>query len=492
MGIGITEAEQKIIIDILNNYKHEYCFYYYGSRVKGTFEKTSDLDILIKGQKEMPLFLLEDIKEKFDASKLPYIVNFSDYYSIDERFYNRIKNDLFPYDWKECHIGDLCDSVSETYNGNHRQVILINTSDVLEGKILNHIAVENKNLKGQFKKTFKKNDILYSEIRPANKRFAFVDIGETYNYIASTKLMVIRPNTELILPKYLYMILKAQPIIDELQHLAETRSGTFPQITFSSELATMKIELPPLETQQKIVKVLSAIDDKIELNNKINENLEQQAQAIFKSWFVDFEPFGGTMPEDWEEGKIGDYVEIKRGGSPRPIQNYIAPQGYKWLKISDATCSSNPYILEIKECIKETGLNKTVYLKTGDIVLSNSATPGIPKILDVDTCIHDGWLYFPSSKFSNEYLYLLFKNIRAELVSLGNGSVFTNLKTDILRNFNTILPNQETLNKFNKIIKPIFVHIRNNQREVKYLTQLRDTLLPKLMSGEIDVEKVEI
>lgn len=257
-------------------------------------------------------------------------------------------------------------------------------------------------------------------------------------------------------------------------------------------IGNIKINLPSLETQLKIAKVLSAIDDKIELNNKINENLEQQAQAIFKSWFVDFEPFGGIMPENWEEGKIGDYVEIKRGGSPRPIQNYITSKGYKWLKISDATCNSNPYILEIKECIKETGLNKTVYLKTGNLVLSNSATPGIPKILDVDTCIHDGWLYFPSSKFSNEYLYLLFKSIRKELISLGNGSVFTNLKTDILKNFNTILPNQETLDKFNKIIKPIFALIQNNQREVKCLNELRDTLLPKLMSGEIDVENVEI
>ena len=71
-------------------------------------------------------------------------------------------------------------------------------------------------------------------------------------------------------------------------------------------------------------------------------------------------------------------------------------------------------------------------LKSGNLVLSNSATPGIPKILDIDTCIHDGWLYFPASKFSNEYLYLYFKHIRNNLVALGNGSVFTNLKTDIL------------------------------------------------------------
>ena len=176
--------------------------------------------------------------------------------------------------WQEVKLGDVCSSISDTYRRNDKEVVLINTSDVLDGKILNHSPVKNEKLKGQFKKTFQNNDILYSEIRPANKRFAFVDIPNTNNYIASTKLMVLRPNTNKILPKFLYCILKSDDIINELQHLAETRSGTFPQITFSAELAPMEILLPPLDIQQKIAGVLSALDDKIELNNKINNNLE--------------------------------------------------------------------------------------------------------------------------------------------------------------------------------------------------------------------------
>jgi predicted nucleotidyltransferase len=100
MVIGITEQEQQIIIDILNKYSDKYSFYYYGSRVKGTFEKNSDLDILIKGNEEMPLILLGEIKEAFDNSKLPYVVNFSDYYSLDKDFYNRIEKDLLSFDMK--------------------------------------------------------------------------------------------------------------------------------------------------------------------------------------------------------------------------------------------------------------------------------------------------------------------------------------------------------------------------------------------------------
>lgn len=96
MILGITQEEQKIINKILNEYKKNYVFYYYGSRVKGNFSKNSDLDILIKGEQEMPLSDLVKIKENFDESKLPYIVNFTDYNGLDEDFYNLIKNDLVP------------------------------------------------------------------------------------------------------------------------------------------------------------------------------------------------------------------------------------------------------------------------------------------------------------------------------------------------------------------------------------------------------------
>ena len=110
-------------------------------------------------------------------------------------------------EWKELTVGDLCDTISDTYHRNNDEVVLVNTSDVLEGRILNHQAVENKNLKGQFKKTFKKDDILYSEIRPANKRYAYVDFEETDRYIASTKLMVLRPKTELVNPRFFFVFL---------------------------------------------------------------------------------------------------------------------------------------------------------------------------------------------------------------------------------------------------------------------------------------------
>jgi type I restriction enzyme S subunit len=227
------------------------------------------------------------------------------------------------------------------------------------------------------------------------------------------------------------------------------------------------------------------LDDKIAINREINHHLELMAQAIFKSWFVDFDPWGGVMPEGWREGTLGQFVDIKRGGSPRPIQEFLSDTGYRWLKISDVSSLKTPFVLEIKEHIKESGLNKTVFRRAGTLVLSNSATPGIPKILSVDTCIHDGWLYFPQSQFSNEFLYLFFKHIRQDLVALGNGSVFTNLKTDILKAFPVAYPNKEVLVQFDEVVVPLFFGMENATRESAHLAALRDTLLPRLMSGDI-------
>ena len=226
--------------------------------------------------------------------------------------------------------------------------------------------------------------------------------------------------------------------------------------------------------------------------NPQNKNLEQQAEALFKSWFLDYTPWNGLAPATWLSGALGDFTEIKRGGSPRPIQEYFSDTGLRWLKISDVTSLQSPFVLDIKDHIIEQGLNKTVYLHMGSLVLSNSATPGIPKILDVDSCIHDGWLYFPKSQFSKEYLYLFFKYIRRQLVNLSNGSVFNNLKTDILKQYPAVLPDEKTRTDFDDLVVPIFEMMLNTTRESHKLASLRDNILPQLMSGELDVSDIDI
>lgn len=273
--------------------------------------------------------------------------------------------------------------------------------------------------------------------------------------------------------------------------IASMGSGTTFKEVSATTMRSIGVDIPDIQTQRTISNILNSLDEKIEVNQRISDNLQQQATTLFESWFVNYEPWNGIQPADWKNAPLGTFVEIKRGGSPRPIQDYLSNSGLRWLKISDVTSLNSPYVFKIKEHIKEEGLRKTVLLKAGELVLSNSATPGIPKILDVDSCIHDGWLYFPKSELSKFYLYLFFNHIRKELVALGNGSVFTNLKTDILKNFPATKANEETLHKFDSLVKPLFDAILNTERENYELETTRDILLLKLMSGEIDVSNIQ-
>ena len=261
------------------------------------------------------------------------------------------------------------------------------------------------------------------------------------------------------------------------------------------KIEKLKVQLPPLPTQQKIASILSAYDNLIQHYKKQIEVLQTAASELYKEWFVRFRfpgykitRFENGIPEGWKIEKLGKFVDIKRGGSPRPIQDYISDEGLNWLKISDATAYDYPFIFNIEEHILESGLKKTVLLKSGSLVLSNSATPGLPRILCVDSCIHDGWLYFEKSFFSNEYLYLFFQQERTNIVKLGNGAIFTNLKTDILKEYKCFIPDNKLLKKFQVIIQPYFEKIKKTQQQITNLTQQCDFLLPRLMSGKLEVE----
>ena len=300
-----------------------------------------------------------------------------------------------------------------------------------------------------------------------------------------SSIAIIRADTTIVIPKFLYYYLFNKELRQQVKDNLGSGSA-IPRMVLK-DFKRIPTAYPDIKVQRAIAATLSCLDDKIELNNRIIANLEAQAHAIFKSWFVDFEPWDGVPPNNWQREILGNCVDIKRGGSPRPIQEYLTTAGLRWLKISDVTSINTPFVYEIKQRIRKEGLKKTIYLNAGSLVLSNSATPGIPKILGVDSCIHDGWLYFSKSIFSREFLYLFFKHIRNNLVSLGNGSVFTNLKTDILKNYPILKPSEKVLSTFDANVKPCFGLIDKLTIENATLENLRDTLLPKLMSGEIEV-----
>lgn len=397
-------------------------------------------------------------------------------------------------EWTTIRLGSVVRTNTTSYSPKEgwKYVNYLDTGNITENVIdaIQNIDLTNEKLPSRAKRKVQIDSILYSTVRPNQKHFGIIkSIPE--NFLVSTGFAVIDVIPEKVDADYLYFWLTQNMVVEKLHAIAEQSVSAYPSIK-ASDIENLEIALPPLTVQKTIASILKAISDKMSHNSNINENLQQQASALFESWFVNYDPWDGEMPSTWEKAPLGTFAEIKRGGSPRPIQDFLSDSGLRWLKISDVTSLKSPFILEIKEHIKPEGLKKTVFLKAGELVLSNSATPGIPKILDVDSCIHDGWLYFPKSQLSKYYLYLFFKHIRKELVALGNGSVFTNLKTDILKAFPAVKADADTLTAFDSIAMPLFDTMLNLDRENAHLIAMRDALLPKLMAGEIDLSEIQL
>ena len=384
-------------------------------------------------------------------------------------------------EWKKCSIGEICDTISDTYKGNASDVVLINTSDVLEGKCLNHTFVTNKDLRGQFKKQFKKNDILYSEIRPANKRYAFIDF-EPMNYIASTKLMVIRSNDK-VLPKFLYYILQSKVMIETLQFLAESRSGTFPQITFS-ELAIQTILLPEVREQNKIVNFLEALDDKIELNRRINDNLEQQAQALFNYYFIE-------NPDLLEGYKVGNLTDIANYINGLAMQKFRPQKGecaIPVLKIKELGQGSTDASSDV--CSENIANEYKVY--DGDIIFSWSGTLMVKvwcgglcglnqHLFKVTSDVFPKWFYYFWTKY---YLNKFIRIAQDKAVTMGH------IRRGDLESSQVLIPSTDVLDRMDAMLNPLFQQIVIINSENKNLSMLRDILLPKLMSGKLKINEI--
>lgn len=388
-------------------------------------------------------------------------------------------------------VGEVCSSISDTYREKKNMVTLINTSDVLEGRILNHERVPNSNLKGQFKKTFQRDDILYSEIRPQNRRFAYVDFSPI-DYIASTKLMVIRAKKDVVSPKYLYYFLKNSSTVAELQLLAETRSGTFPQITFS-EVANLTIPVPPLAVQEVIVQTMQCLEDKTICNEQINDNLMQQAVTIFKSWFVEYSPFDGIEPKEWETVNLEKITSlISRGIAPKYSDNSDQI-------VINQKCIRN-HMIDLSQARTHTPkvINEK-WLRFGDLLINSTGDGTLgraaqvwfqPQNITVDSHVT---VVRPAKENLIFYIGLWGVLHESEIESLHTGSTGqTELPKERVKALELHLPDNGTLDRFSTLIAPMAAAIVSKQNENNKLATLRDALLPKLMSGEIDVSAVQL
>ena len=282
---------------------------------------------------------------------------------------------------------------------------------------------------------------------------------------------------------FLYYLLKQS--VNILKH--NTHGSVFDTITRET-FENISVKLPPLPTQQKIAAILSSLDDKIELNNKINTNLEQQAQALFKNWFVDFEPFGGKMPEGWKVGKLSDILCLKK----KPIQSR-EDTSLPYLPI-DLISIKSLAIREVRP--NEEALSSLLRFDENDILIGAMRVyfhrvaiapfDGITRT----TC-------FVLEPFNPNYFAYAAITCNQDLAidyaqKTSKGSTMPYAVWEGgLGDFEIPIPDEVTAAKFNNIVKPLLEQIKKSYFENKTLQELRESLLPKLMKGEIEVRNIE-
>ena len=375
-------------------------------------------------------------------------------------------------EWKECKLKDICDygkdrvEVSSLDNSNY-----ISTENMLPNRA--GITIATTLPTGEYTPSFEIDDTLVSNIRPYFKKIW----KATFSGGCSADVLVFKAK-ENVSKEYFYYVLADDEFF---KYSMTTSKGTKMPRGDKTSIMNYPVKLPPLPTQQKIAAILSSLDDKIELNNKINTNLEQQAGALFKNWLVDFEPFGGKMPEGWKVGKLSDIAEITMGQSPDGKsynEDGIGTVFYQGrAEFGTRFPTRRLFTTEPKRIAKKF-----------DTLMSVRAPVGDTNIANEDCCIGRGLAAIHSKDNHQSFVHYTVLSLRSQLdVFNGEGTVFGCINRDALNNMEVVIPAKDDLDKFEKIVASLDADIFNRSEENDRLKIIRDTLLPKLMNGEIEV-----
>lgn len=262
-------------------------------------------------------------------------------------------------------------------------------------------------------------------------------------------------------------------------------------------LRNIEIEVP--SHIDRIASILSSLDRKIELNNKINADLEEMAQAIFKNWFVDFEPFKdgkfvdselGMIPEGWKVGRLDEIADVVGGSTPSKAKpEYYTQKGIAWLTPKDLSNHPAVYTSKGEIDITEEGYNSTStkLMPKGTILFTSRAPIGYISIAQNDICTNQGFKSLVPKKAGTCFLYCFLKYVTPEIENKSTGSTFKEASGALMKSLQVIMPDQKVFEEFEEIVSPLFARIESLEKENSRLSLLRDTLLPRLMSGELEV-----
>ena len=330
-------------------------------------------------------------------------------------------------------------------------------------------------------------------------QIVYVPINSKYDrYVISQSQFRFRCKADLVDVQYLVYYFHTRE--GQYKILANASQVGVPALArATSTFRLIDIKLPPLATQRRIASILSSLDRKIELNNKINADLEEMAQAIFKNWFVDFEPFKdgkfvdselGMIPEGWKVGRLDEIADVVGGSTPSKAKpEYYTQKGIAWLTPKDLSNHPAVYTSRGEIDITEEGYNSTStkLMPKGTILFTSRAPIGYISIAQNDICTNQGFKSLVPKKAETCFLYCFLKYVTPEIENKSTGSTFKEASGSLMKSLQVIMPEQKVFEDFETIVSPLFARIESLEKENSRLSLLRDTLLPRLMSGELEV-----
>lgn len=408
-------------------------------------------------------------------------------------------------EWKETTLGEVVDKVID-YRGKTPKKLdgdwsawgyrALSAKNIKTGKIVQQETIRcvNEELyKKWMKDEVAKNDILITSEAP---------FGEVYFWntdekiVLSQRLFALRSSKN-VYAKFLYYYMTTYAYQQELRNRA---TGTTVIGLRQPELLKTTIKYPSIPEQKAIADTLSCLDDKIELNNRMNQTLEEMAQALFKSWFVDFEPFQdgefveselGMIPKGWRTGTLSDIGTIVGGSTPSKAKDeYYTNNGIAWITPKDLSINKNKFITRGEIDITPLGLKNSSakILPEGTVLFSSRAPIGYMGIANGEVTTNQGFKSIvPNVNIGSAYIYYFLKCNLGKIENMASGSTFKEMSGTAMKAVEALIPDNGSLSKFNVMCNAIFSKQRALEKENDLLANIRDALLPKLMSGEIRV-----
>ena len=390
-------------------------------------------------------------------------------------------------EWKEYRLGDICETNKSQYSNkeNWHHFKYLDTGNITKGNIDNIQEFDSfESLPSRARRKVTDGDIIYSSVRPNQEHYGYIS-NPSADILVSTGFIVISANKDIINPIFLYNYLTQPKITKYLQAIGEQSVCTYPAIR-PSDIEDIVIKIPSLDIQAIIASILSSLDSKIENNHKICANLEAQAQALFKHWFIDFAPFKdgkfveselGMIPEGWRVGSILDIAELY-DYQRKPLSSMEREDmkgDYPYYGATSIMDYIDKYIFD----------GTYVLMGEDGSVVKDNGCPYLQYVWGKFWPNNHAHVMQGKNGFSTEMLYCFLS--KTDVRSIVTGAVQMKISQRSMSHLLTVIPSKSVCGDYNRIIRPLFDLIKSTKEENDRLSTLRDTLLPKLMSGEIKV-----